>query len=235
MVCGDGMERACGLPPDHVFKPNSIGLVRSKGEKELEKGLLERRVVWTEDLWEDYWIYLKNNHVILGILLCHVLDPFSRWERLTIFVCGLFWSILSASTTLEMTNGVSAEQAEVRRVGYAILYGLVVYIFTSLMKRFALCGAGTCFERCWGFLGHLGMFIGVLLASGMLILAIFLAIKSPYYDAIHFWESFIISQVVSWISGFFLGFLAYYFARRSALKKKEQEALNKKESKCTIS
>jgi len=227
------MERACGLPPDHKFKPNSFGVLRSKGEKEMEKGLLERRVVWTGNLCEDYWIYLKNNHAVLGIFLVHVLDPFNRWERVVIFFCGICWSILSAAVTLEVTANVSANEAEVRRAGYAVLFGLVVYIFTSLMKRFALCGAGTFLDKCCGAIGHFGMCFGASLAIGMLILGIFIAIRSSNYDANTFWTSFFISQIVSWVSGFVIGFLAYCVERFNEQRK--NPPVQKKEEKCIIS
>ncbi len=56
---------------------------------------MQGRVLWAGNACTDYWVYTKNNHALLGCLLCHPLDPFGRIGRLVILACGVMWVSLS--------------------------------------------------------------------------------------------------------------------------------------------
>eukprot|EP00808_Paulinella_micropora_P010746 g39667.t1 len=223
MPCGREMEEAVGLPANHTCKKTTLGSagLRIGGERVIADGLLEGRVFWTGNVCRDLWCYYKNNHALLSLLMVHPLDAFSRLERLVVLICGMCWSVLSA--------GVALRESSKGRETYpwTILFGIIIYTFTTMMKKFAKCGAGipiiSMFGEC---AGHCGMFFGSILAAGMFALGYLIAQDVGTFDPQVFWRSFGISQAISWISGIVLGlflFMVAWWKGRQEWKKKQEK------------
>lgn len=51
-------------------------------EQSIIKRLADNEYYWCGDAWRDYAFHVANQHSLLGIFLCHPLNPFSKIERL---------------------------------------------------------------------------------------------------------------------------------------------------------
>ena len=73
-----------------------LSTVTSRKVGHMEKAFLDHKVKFTDNYWNDYFFYLRNNHVVLSIFMNHHDNPFSGIPRLLGFICSIAFSMLCA-------------------------------------------------------------------------------------------------------------------------------------------
>lgn len=76
-----------GEPEDPVVA--AAKLEAKKNHEAIIQGLLQGRLEWAGHVSTDFWFYLKQNDVVLGILLCHRMNPYGRLKRFFVWVAYL--------------------------------------------------------------------------------------------------------------------------------------------------
>ena len=88
------------LTPKKIFHKNKEGVSENTDEtikvEDEEKYDIER-VIWTENIVKDLWIYIKNNNILCGIFLSDSKHPFKKKRRLMIFFSYISFLILISS------------------------------------------------------------------------------------------------------------------------------------------
>lgn len=114
----------------------------------MTQGLLHKRVYWYGDFQSDLWFFIKQNHVILGILLCHQLHPYSRRERLAVWLCcgcaSFALGLLLLRSTGEKRDGASI---------VSLFNGCILTVLHMSLKMLATCpcvqdGSFAHFDSC---------------------------------------------------------------------------------------
>lgn len=229
------MEEAVGLDSDHSWKlggnfrwQNVTGVLKSQGEKDLVEGLLKGRVRWSGDIRKDYTVYLKNHHIIISLFTVHPLDPFTRLDRLIVYFAGLMWSVFSAGVALFQAQvHENDKEAQFRaELIWALTFGFWITVFTTIMKKFARCGAGRPYLQCCGkCFGGCGLVLGLQFSSILMIVGIILAYLTDDFSDSEFWLTFLQSQLYSYFYGLFTGFILFYYSFKKESGTERQKLL----------
>jgi len=98
------------------------------------QGLLHGRVYWYGDFRFDMWFWIKQHHAILGIFLCHKMNPYSRCERFAVWLCcgcaSFALGLLLLRSTGEKRTGASV---------VSVLNGGILAVLHMIMVMLATC------------------------------------------------------------------------------------------------
>lgn len=112
------------------------------------QGLLHKRVYWYGDFYSDLCFWTKQNHVILGMFFCHRLHPYSRRERLSVWLCcgcaSFAVGLLLLRSTGEKRDGASI---------VSVINGSILAVLHMSLKMLATCpcvqeGSGAHYVSC---------------------------------------------------------------------------------------
>lgn len=189
-----------------------------KNQEAIIQGLIMGRVVWSGNLCEDYWFYLKQSHVILGIICCHRMHPYTRVERIVLFI-SLSLAGFGLSYMLLDSEGEMKETMTAQAVG--IMVSITLIIAQIIMYQAALCKCvqeGSCIFNCCGqrakavgeWAGRCIVLIGMIFGACCFLFGVLIGMMKgvPLGTAIQAW---VFSQVYSWVLSVFTGFLQFGF------------------------
>ena len=116
----------------------------------------------------------------MNIFQCHLYHPFSRNDRIFVLVCTFLVSLLAGALTLHVAHDVCSDsevdcnqKRENQQVLLSFGFGLIVVVYTVLMKIFATCScvqtqgetARCCGEACGScvniVLGIISLVLGI--------------------------------------------------------------------------
>ena len=116
--------------------------------EEKEEEYDEDRVIWKENIFSDFLIYLKNNNILCGIFCADHKHPFTRYSRLILFCCYISFIILISSLVSKHTficKAVSIKNEQKRvcankvTVFSTILFILGIYLLHRFVKIITKC------------------------------------------------------------------------------------------------
>ncbi|MES1912219.1 MAG: hypothetical protein MHM6MM_004531 [Cercozoa sp. M6MM] len=195
------MNRAVGLPKCFPIDPDRPRSERCPEENMLINDIVKGRVVWTNSVIRDWWISFANEHVLFSMCLSHPIHPFSRKERVVVFVCTLMASMAAAGSLLynERDKSSVADGDFMHKLGMSLL----VAMYGMLMKAFATCGCvqNTFAEDCCEAIGRRGLKIGALISVAAWALGLGLVALSKR-NFVDYLLHFGINQATSWIWAF---------------------------------
>lgn len=175
-------------------------------------------VIFSQSYASDAWLYLKNNHLILSILLAHPKHPFSKAERL---VC-LFCSVIMGFGLTCAFNLITKEPT--KTILSVVIGGLIQGIYDALLRVFAEClcvqGCPRCIVKCFELCGRVGMVLQFLLGCVVLCIGLvaFLT-EMPVAELGGVTWRFGLSKAASWlVASLLFCFISYHFARRSQMR-----------------
>lgn len=191
----------------------------SKGEKEknhetIVQGLVNGRVRWHEDnVLLNIWFFLCQRHVILGMFFSHKEHPYTRLERI-----GVWLSLVAASFGLSLL--LSDSKGEKDSNVYARLTTQLVAVYLAI-KNVILYNAACCscvqdgafLEKVTDFCGYNELLKSKAESAGLYVLIVSWTISACWLllgmtvgrEPGMLWEvvveDFVASQVLSWILG----------------------------------
>lgn len=140
----------------------------------LKHDLLRHKVVWHNDYYKDYFLYLRMEHPFFALFYGHTLHPYNLKERRITFL-GIqlsaigFAAFVTYAIALLQIDGAVAEFS--LAFAFDILFGIFVTITSRVYEFAATCeGAdrfGKCIRKLIKSTGHCGMAV-LLTTSGAL-------------------------------------------------------------------
>eukprot|EP01083_Nonionella_stella_P021604 59873_1 len=183
------------IAPYVIVDPDLIMEARCAKESDSTR-FLRPRILWSGGFFSDLWMFIRNNHIVIGILLKHPDHPLARRSRLAVLYCSLCASLLLGFLVSP-------------RVGdrVSIVLGLSVLVYVSFIKMLGTFGKGRGQSRlfqCFRCMGRSGMFAGVIITTFIVVAAYGIVrsrqTEAPDSDQIrNFVVSFAISQGSSWV------------------------------------
>lgn len=93
------------LPHPDVAAKMEFGFLSSmRSSWQLDHDLLEGRAYWSGEVFHDYAFYLSNSHILLGIIACHPMHPFTKLERLMV-CCLVSMLVVFPAAALDVVVG----------------------------------------------------------------------------------------------------------------------------------
>lgn len=134
---------------------------------------LRPRVVWIGDYASDLWLYLRNNHIVLGIFLKDKHHPLGRLSRLAVLYCSACASF-AISAIIDSPNVSDSTTV-------ALGFSVVFYVY--FIRVLGTWGKGRMFRRvrgmsgCCRCCGRLGLLAGmccstILFLIGLLVVTL---------------------------------------------------------------
>mmetsp|Transcript_104794 Transcript_104794/g.208242 ORF Transcript_104794/g.208242 Transcript_104794/m.208242 type:complete len:291 (-) Transcript_104794:279-1151(-) len=110
-----------------------------KDHRAIVQGLIHNRLVWHHDsMLKNYWFFLCQKHVLLGIPCCHKFHPYTRAERLFVWlavVVSAFGISLLASSDSWWTDS----QTKIQLMSLAMSCYLAAK--SMIMKALVVCAS----------------------------------------------------------------------------------------------
>jgi hypothetical protein len=193
---------------------------KKKGEKfgvdaaviGFRKDLCSGKVVWVNDYWQDFLIYIKCYHPLVSIFTVPDEHPYSSKERIFVLICVTVLSCLFGYLAALPGNNKAGSYA------ISIIGGIFIGIIGGILKVLATCscaqGCHPICRRCWETIGQCGMCIWGIITIVLFIIVIILVVQLD--NPGKFIISFFLSLISSWITAFIklLIMFSFYFRKQ---------------------
>lgn len=187
-----------------------------KNREAIIQGLLQGRVVWYFGFWQDFWFYVKQTHVVIGIFLAHSMHPYSKLERMGVWLSS---AVAGFGLSMMLLDETGEKKQDAAVIAAGISASIVLAIMNLIMVQCMTCSCiqegSSCF-KCAGDRGrsaaeNVGWCLG---AVGWIFALIFLGggflfRKAPLAIVI---RAFVVSQGFSFLLGLGTGMLMFMLA-----------------------
>ena len=186
------------LSPKNILHKNKDHDIVTENENNDEKPKKEEydidKIVYTDNIMQDLWIYIKNNNILLGLCLSDPKHPFKKKRRLMIFISYLSWLILISSQIAK--HSIFCKSRELKRAhgdteitkicenkfsvlsGVIFLFGIIVsHRFVKMITRCGKIGTAADDHKHNFFIQLILSFIGAQFIILILIIAVLLLLK----------------------------------------------------------
>ena len=88
------------LSPKNILKHENKDIVTEntdQTQKTEEEEFDVEKIIYTDDIMTDLWIYIKNNNILFGLFLSDTKHPFKKKRRLMIFISYVSLLVLISS------------------------------------------------------------------------------------------------------------------------------------------
>jgi len=185
-----------------------------KDHQAIVQGLIWKRGVWYPDssILTNWWFFLCQKHVLLGIACCHKLHPYTRLERMFVWISCVITSIGLSLLFSDASFGEGLSEAQIQCYSLAIS----CYLATKaiLMRSLVTCGIvqdGSCLQVAASVLNSDAKLkrscerIGCRVAAFSCVISLmwFIAgvcvVQGEIFNYGQFFEEFFLSQIYSWL------------------------------------
>jgi len=194
---------------------------KSEAKKDHEaiiQGLAQGRVVWSGNFCIDCWFHLKQTHIFLGIFACHKMHPYSRCERLFVWLsCAA--AAFGLSIFFLRSDGTIEKRSSLLDAGFVVSCWLTVIHFVLYQATMAKC----CHEGGGCHFGGVGRVAGecagkFILASWVIfaafcLLGAFMTSKKRRIPVDRALGAWVVSQIYSAVQGIFVSVAMFLYYR----------------------
>ena len=125
-----------------MIKESAQEMMRAREVPVILERLQAGHAVYSQSFASDFWLFLKNNHLIFSLFFAHPKHPFSACERRVCLTCSL---ALGFGITCLLTLSKDDVDAATLTIMTIMLGGILQGVYDTLLKIFATC---SCVQSC---------------------------------------------------------------------------------------